>query len=131
MHHVRIKTVVTAAAIAAAVIAGAVSCGNDSSPSSTPTARATVTITGGVASPQAVTTARGSQVTFVNNDTKSHLMFSDPHPEHNDCPEINSVGALNPGQTRQTSNLNTARTCGFHDHDDATNRNLRGTITIQ
>jgi plastocyanin len=99
--------------------------------SSTPRPTATVTITGGVAAPQAITIARGGQVTFVNNDSKSHLMFSDPHPDHTDCPEINSVGALTPGQTRQTGNLNIVRTCGFHDHDDSTNRNLRGTITIQ
>ena len=47
---------------------------------------------------------------------RSHEMFSDPHPEHTDCPEINQVGFLSPGQSRQTGNLNTVRTCGFHDH---------------
>ncbi len=55
---------------------------------------------------------------FVNNDTKSHNMASDPHPEHTDCPEINTVGLLQPGQSRETENLVTVRTCGFHDHDD-------------
>ena len=82
-------------------------------------------------SPQAVVVPRGSQVTFTNNDSRSHVMESDPHPEHTDCPEINSVGPLSPGQSRQTGNLNTVRTCGFHDHEDADNRSLRGTITIQ
>jgi hypothetical protein len=53
----------------------------------------------------------------VNNDNQSHEMFSDPHPEHTDCPEINSVGFLSPGQTSRTDNLNTVRTCGFHDHN--------------
>ena len=36
---------------------------------------------------------------FVNNDSRSHEMFSDPHPEHTDCPEINQVGFLSPGQS--------------------------------
>jgi len=58
-------------------------------------------------------------------------MYSNPHPEHTDCPEINQVGHLDPGQSRQTGNLNVARTCGFHDHMNAENRALQGTITIQ
>jgi plastocyanin len=77
----------------------------------------------------------GTRVTFINNDTRSHNMTSDPHPEHNECPEINAVGLLQPGQSRETGNLNTVRTCGFHDHDDpppsgGTNR-WTGTITIR
>lgn len=58
-------------------------------------------------------------------------MSSDPHPDHTDCPEINQVGHLNPNQSRQTGNLNTARACGFHDHDDPFNTALTGTITVQ
>jgi len=81
--------------------------------------------------PRSVTVTRGSQVTFVNNDSRPHDMESDPHPEHTDCPEINSVGTLSPGQSRQTGNLNTARTCGFHDHLAAENNTLRGSIVIQ
>ena len=58
-------------------------------------------------------------------------MSSNPHPDHTDCPEINQAGFLNQGQSRQTGNLNTARTCGFHDHNQDSNANLQGTITIQ
>jgi hypothetical protein len=58
-------------------------------------------------------------------------MFSDPHPEHTDCQELNQVGHLEPGQTRDTGNLNTVRRCGFHDHINDSNRALQGTITIQ
>ncbi len=76
--------------------------------------------------------ARGSQVTFVNNDSVSHQMFSDPHPDHTDCPEINQVGFLDPGQSRQTGNMITNRTvCGFHDHGLPNVAGLQGTITIQ
>ena len=58
-------------------------------------------------------------------------MASDPHPEHTDCPEINQVGLLTPGATRETGNLVTVRTCGFHDHDNPTNAGLRGRIIIR
>ena len=58
-------------------------------------------------------------------------MTSDPHPEHNDCPEINTVGLLQAGERRETANLVTVRTCGFHDHDDANNNTLKGSIVIR
>jgi len=73
----------------------------------------------------------GTQVTFVNSDSKNHQMNSDPHPEHTDCPELNQVGNLEPGQSRQSGNLNVARRCGFHDHLNDGNNALKGAITIQ
>src|SRR5262245_34298254 len=91
----------------------------------------TITITSSGVSPKSITVSRGSQVTFVNNDSRSHDMASNPHPEHTDCQEINAVGFINPGQSRQTSNLNTARTCGYHDHELFMNTSLQGTIVIQ
>lgn len=92
---------------------------------------ATITIsTAGVASPQAVTIRQGGRVTFVNSDTRPHDMSSDPHPEHSDCPELNQVGFLNAGQMRTSGNLNTVRTCGFHDHNQPANAGLQGRITI-
>src|SRR5262245_39667231 len=91
----------------------------------------TITITSNGASPQNIQITPGTRVLFVNNDGKSHNMTSDPHPDHTDCPEINQAGFLTPGQSRETGNLNTVRTCGFHDHDDSTNGKLKGTIKIQ
>jgi hypothetical protein len=58
-------------------------------------------------------------------------MFSDPHPEHTDCPEFDSVGHLAPGVTRQTKNLTTIRVCGFHDHINPFVTSLTGSIRIQ
>jgi hypothetical protein len=110
------------------------SCGGSSDSSTTPSAPPAAVITissSGVVGPKSVTVPRGSQVQFINNDRAAHAMSSDPHPEHTDCPEINAVGFLSPGQSRQTGNLNTARTCGFHDHDDPNNAALRGSIVIQ
>ncbi len=73
----------------------------------------------------------GAQVLFVNNDAREHQMFSDPHPEHTDCPEFDQVGSLAPGRSRQTGNLNTVRSCNFHDHLNSQNASLRGTVTIR
>ena len=82
-------------------------------------------------SPKSLTISPGTQVTFVNNDRINHEMASNPHPEHTDCPEINQVGFLVPGQSRQTGNLNTTRTCRYHDHGDSLNSAWQGTITIR
>ena len=98
-------------------------------PSGSPAA--TIIITTAGVSPATVTVPRGSQVQFTNNDRVSHQVTSDPHPEHTDCPEINSVGFLAVNQSRQTSNLNVARTCGFHDHDRPDDKSLQGSIIIQ
>jgi plastocyanin len=90
-----------------------------------------VTITAAGVSPRNITVAVGSRVLFVNNDSRPHEMGSDPHPDHTDCPEINTVGMLAPGQRRETANLVTVRTCGYHDHLLPNNAALQGTITIQ
>ena len=100
-------------------------------PTPTPSPGLTITITRTGASPRNLTVPRGSQITFVNNDTIVHQMYSDPHPEHTDCPEFDSVGQLAPGQTRQTTNLVTSRTCLFHDHIDFANNTLKGAVVIQ
>ncbi len=127
----------TPVALAAALLLA--SCGGGS-PSSTPTSpttpetptvTTTITITATGVSPKDIQVSPGARVTFVNNDTRAHNMTSNPHPEHTDCPEINQVGLLTPGQSRQTGNLNTVRTCGFHDHDLPAVANLTGSILIR
>ena len=113
----------------------ACSCGGSSSSSTTPSdpGTSTVTITASGVSPKSITVSAGAQVTFVDNDPSHdhHNIQSDPHPEHTDCPEINQVGHLENGQSRQTGNLNTVRRCGFHDHLRNEVAALRGSITIQ
>jgi plastocyanin len=90
-----------------------------------------VTIDASGASPRTLTVELGSRVLFVNRDSRNHDMTSDPHPDHTDCPDLNQVGLLRPGESRLTGNLVTVRTCGFHDHNLPTNTSLRGTITIR
>ena len=97
------------------------SCGGGSNgspaPSPTPTNPYTFTLTASGVSPKEFTVPIGTQVLFVNQDARRHDMASDPHPEHTDCTEINR-GVLNSGQSRETLNLVTVKTCGFHDHDN-------------
>jgi hypothetical protein len=93
---------------------------------------ATITIgADGRVSPSAVTIAPGGRVTMINNHNQPHDMSSDPHPEHTQCPELNQWGFLQPGQQRTSGNLNTVRTCGFHDHNLPDNAGLQGRVIIQ
>jgi plastocyanin len=95
------------------------------------TTSATITIgANNAVSPQSVTIIQGGRVTFVNNDSRPHDMASDPHPSHEDCPPMEQVGFLSPGQSRTSGNFNTVRTCGFHDHNQPSVAGLIGTITI-
>jgi hypothetical protein len=120
-------------------LAMAAACGSDSSsgttaPSSgcTPSANAnTLVIQNNIICPQTITVSRGSQLTILNSDSRNHEMDSDPHPEHTDCPELNQIGFLSPGQSRISGNLNTARKCGMHDHSSPDTASLKATITIQ
>lgn len=109
------------------------SCSNNStaSPSAPAPPATTITISAAGANPRTLTVPPGSQITFVNNDSVAHEMFSDPHPEHTDCPEFDSVGHLAPGASRQTQNLTTIRVCGFHDHINPFVTSLTGSITIR
>lgn len=127
------------AALGAAIAAAALACGGSSGSPSPPSAASctasatstTITIANNSVCPQNTTVPRGTQITFVNLDTTSHEMNSDPHPEHTECPELNQVGHLEVGQSRLSGNLNTARRCGFHDHLRETVASLKGSITIQ
>jgi plastocyanin len=92
---------------------------------------ATVTITSAGVSPKTVAIRVGERVAFANQDSVSHEMASDPHPAHTDCPAINQLGTIPPGQTRTTGDLTAARTCGYHDHLRDTVTALQGTIVIQ
>jgi len=127
---------ILAAGVAGLLIAA---CGGSSTspsnvppPGNTPSVMTnTVTITSAGASPRNVEVALGTRILFVNNDSRSHNMTSDPHPAHDDCPDLNQVGFLAPGQSRETGNLVTARTCGFHDHDSPSQGLLTGQIVIK
>ena len=90
----------------------------------------TITITAAGVSPQTVQIRLGERVTFVNNDSENHEMSSDQHPDHLECPPINQVGFIMPGQTKETGNFVVAETCTFHDHLRAFDTGLHGTIIV-
>src|SRR4249920_2100789 len=96
------------------------------------TSGATVTITGSGVAPANVTVAVGQTVTFVNNDSRSHEMASNPHPQHGSCPSMEAgLGTIGAGQTKVTHNFANTGTCGYHDHLYDSNASLKGTITVQ
>jgi plastocyanin len=93
---------------------------------------ATITIGANSAvSPTQVTIATGQSVTFVNNDSRSHDMESDPHPAHTACPSIANVGLLQPGQSKTTFGFANSGSCGYHDHNNSDNTSLQGRIVVQ
>ncbi|HEV3216207.1 MAG TPA: hypothetical protein VGZ27_10815 [Vicinamibacterales bacterium] len=125
--------------ILAAVALGSCGSGSPASPSSGGSSggssgsnpAVTVTITSSGVSPKQLQVPQGTRVLFTNNDSRDRQMYSDPHPEHTDCPEINNVGLISPGQTKETGNLNTVRTCGYHDHGNPDDARFKGNIVIQ
>jgi hypothetical protein len=118
--------------VASMAVAG---CGGRDAPPTGPTSPAAVyriTIgANGIVDPTEIVVPPGTRVLFTNNHGAPHEMTSDPHPEHDDCTELNQVGLLQPGQSKETGNLVTPRTCGFHDHPDFLNKNLQGRIVIR
>lgn len=90
----------------------------------------TVTITNAGVSPANVQITRGGTVRFVNQSGSPHQMNSDPHPTHGNCPPLNQVPFLVPGQSGQTGAFTALGTCGYHDHLNPTNGSLQGTIQV-
>jgi plastocyanin len=130
------------------LLASTIACSDGSSPTSAtpppptvptpapspapPGLAATITITpNNTFLPPEVTIVVGGRVTFVNQNNRTHDITSDPLHLHTDCPAIIDVGFIQPGQTKQTGLLTVARTCGFHDHMQETNPDLRGRIIVQ
>jgi plastocyanin len=122
------------AAITSVLVLAAACGGGDAGPTAPPSPAPNpyrITITPSGVSPSDLVVPPGARVLFVNNDTRRHDMSSDPHPGHSDCPEINQAGLLQPGQSKETGNLVTIRTCGYHDHENPETASLRGRITIR
>jgi plastocyanin len=125
------------------LLAGLMACGGSSSSptgatrvivsdSGTGTSAATITITSNGVSPSQVAVGVGQAVTFINNDTRSHEIASNPHPAHGSCPSIEAgLGTIAAGQTKITHAFGNTGTCGFHDHQDPNNSGLQGQIVIQ
>jgi plastocyanin len=132
-----------AAGLALGLFGGLMACGGSSSPTGSTrvivsdsgagaTSAATITITSNGVSPSQVSVGVGQAVTFINNDTRSHEIASNPHPVHGSCPSIEAgLGVIAAGQTKMTHGFGNTGACGFHDHQDPDNTRLQGQIAIQ
>ena len=131
---VRTRCLVLAAAIVPALaLAGASACGRSETgrqPVQPSPDVPIITLSSSGASPKTMQIAVGSRVRFVNADNVARTINSDPHPEHDRCPELNQVGFLAPGHSRETGNFVQPDTCGFHDQAFA-DEAFRGRIIIR
>jgi len=105
------------------------SCG--SSPSAPTEAEATITIGPAGVTPREVRIDAWGQVKFVNNDSEPHSIVSDPVDLHSQCPQLNQIGILQPGDSRISGTLNLTGACGFHDHLNKMNDAWRGRIVVK
>lgn len=92
---------------------------------------ATISLTANGLSPSSVTISAGQSVTFTNNDSVAHQIASEPVPTYTDCPSINRVNRLEPGQSVETGALTAARSCGFLDLLRTDDARFQGTIVVQ
>jgi hypothetical protein len=67
---------------------------------------------------------------MTNNDIQTHEMLGTPHEIHTDCPALNAIGALAPGQSRTSDPLTNSDGCTFHDHMNPDDNRFRGQVLI-
>jgi len=117
-----LSSLVTCALAAAAVACGGSSDRPSPGPSTTapppPVDPPVIRLLPTGADPRQLVVAVGERVTFINNDVQPHDIAGGPDPATPDCPEIDAVGFLVPGQSRQTLPLPIARSCDYHDHQN-------------
>jgi len=82
-------------------------------------------------SPQEVTILVGARVTFVNSDRVSYDVSSGLDHNSRECPEIDAVGFLVAGQSRETSVFEQAKTCRFHEHANIGAAAYQGRIVVR
>ena len=110
-------------------IAGLLTIACSSTPSA-PSPAATIRIGPAGVDPREVRVKRGNYVMFVNADGRPHTIVSDPVDLHTQCPVLNRVGIIQPGESRESGSLIDSTTCGFHDHNDPSDGSLKGRIVV-
>jgi hypothetical protein len=118
-----LSSLVTGLLAAATATCGSGSSGNpapgpSTGPTPPPVDPPIVRISPTGADPRQLIVAVGERVTFINNDVQPHDIAGGPDPATPDCREIDAVGFLAPGQSRQTAPLPVARACDYHDHQN-------------
>jgi plastocyanin len=134
----KVTRTLTAFVASLVFLAGLAACGGDSNPARpTPGSGgnsgaidATVTINANGVSDNQPRVNLGARIRFTNSDSRIHTIFSTPHGTHTDCPALNAIGDLQPGQSKESSALTVRGGCGFHDHNDPDNNNFRGQVLV-
>src|SRR5712692_7900904 len=88
-----------------------------------------LTLTSAGVDPRTSSIQPGGTLTVTNNDAVGHEFASNPHPQHIDCPELNSP-LLAPGASFTATIANRSQVCGFHDHLNPSQSQLQGTINV-
>lgn len=91
----------------------------------------TVTISATGFSPLEITVPLAARVTFVNADRIGRDVVSGLDHITRDCPEVDAVGFLGPGESRETATFDQAKTCRFHEHANVGNPAYQGRIVIR
>jgi len=110
-------------------IAGVLMMACSSAPSA-PSPAATIRIGPSGVDPREVRIERFNYVTFINADSRPHTIVSDPVDLHTQCPALNRVGVIAPGESRESGTLADRATCGFHDHSAPADATLQGRIVV-
>jgi plastocyanin len=108
-------------------------CGSSPAPTAPAVpSEVTINVTATGFKPKDTELAVGGHARFENIDDRLHSIASNPLISHADCPPINEVGVLVPGQSKVTGALTEAKTCGYHDTaSEGSGQLLMGTITVR
>jgi plastocyanin len=96
-----------------------------------PAGPTTITISATGFSPQDVTVAVGSAVTFVNADRVGRDVSSGLDHNAFECAEVDAIGFLVPGQSRSTFAFEQPKTCRFHEHANVGVPAYQGRIVVR
>ena len=64
--------------------------------------------------PREISIGVGEFVSFMNHEAVPYTLAGGAGPSQNDCPEVNAVGLLGPGEIRFTAPFPAAKTCDYH-----------------
>jgi len=96
-----------------------------------PAGPTTITLSATGFTPQEITVPVGERVTFLNADRIGHDIFSGLEHNSPECAEVDAVGFLVAGQSRETSVFEQPKTCRFHDHENLGNPAYQGRIVAR
>lgn len=90
--------------------------------------QAQISITGTGFSPATISIQAGTQVTWTNDDAKSHQIAADPYPKNDSIPGLDSTQILEPGDSYGFS-FETAGSYRYHDQLNPLE--LLGTVVVE